>query len=51
MPLMLISMTNSINSAQKIKHFILQQIVDQYAALTNNFYACIYVLKSHSQNF
>ena len=45
MPLMLIPMANGINSAQKMKHFILQQIVDRYTALTNNFYACIYVLK------
>ena len=45
MPLMLIPITNSINYVQKMKHYILQQIVDEYTALTNNFYACIHVLK------
>ena len=45
MPLMVISMTNSINSVPKMKHFILQQIADESTALANNFYACIYVLK------
>ena len=45
MPLMLIPVTNSINSVQKMKHFILQQIVDEDTALTNNFYARIYVFK------
>ena len=45
MPLMIISFANIIISVQKTKHFILQQIVDEYAALANNFYACIHVLK------
>ena len=36
-------MTN-LNSVQEIKYFILQQIVDK-PCQTNNFYACIYVLK------
>ena len=45
MSLILIAMTNSINSVQKDKHFILQQIVDEYTALGNSFCACINVLK------
>ena len=44
MLLMLIPMINSINSVETMKHFILQQIVDGYTTLTNNFYACITAL-------
>ena len=29
-----------------MKHYILQQVADGYRALTNNFYASIYVLKN-----
>ena len=45
MPLMLISMADNINSVQKIKRFILQQIVDEYTGFSNNLYPCIYILK------
>ena len=40
-------MANSINPEQRMKHYILQQIVDEYAALTNNFYTCIFCFKKN----
>ena len=42
----LIPITNSINPVQNMKHYILQQIVDEYTALTNNFHPCIFFKKN-----